>query len=222
MAECTPMTPKAPERPRMAAAAVARMPRSRRLGTREAPLAGPLPDDDRLVAGEHVAGEALLVGGDLGADLEADRRRRRPCGVPSGCSSRMAQCSTRRVSVSTRTVSSSSSARSVARSARPAEARHRRLAVGALALGGGAPRLGLGALALGDDALAVGAAELARELVDDRGDDDDRRRRQQPPAQLAGVEAPVGERDARADEPEDREHGLERGLAQAEVDRVRA
>jgi hypothetical protein len=81
--------------------------------------------------------------------------------------------------------------------------------------------LGLGALALGDDALAVRAAELARELVDDEGDHDDGRRRQQPTAQLTDVEAPGGERDARADEPEDREHGLERGLAQAEVDGVR-
>jgi hypothetical protein len=93
--------------------------------------------------------------------------------------------------------------------------------VGALALGGRPPGLGLGALALGDDALAVRAAELARELVDDRGDDDDRRRRQHPAAELARVEAPVGERDPRAHEPEDREHGLERGLAQAEIDGVR-
>ena len=42
----------------------------------------------------------------------------------------------------------------------------------------------------------------------------------QPPSSLT-VEAPVGERDPRADEPEDGEHGLERGLAQAEVDGVR-
>ena len=42
-----------------------------------------------------------------------------------------------------------------------------------------------------------------------------------PPSWLMS-KPPCGERDARADEPEDREHGLERGLAQAEVDRVRA
>ena len=168
-----------------------------------------------------MAGEALLVGGYLGADLEADGGdglHVRAVGLQLADGAVLdAQ------GLGQHAHGLVEQQRPVGGAQRQAgEARHGRLAVGALALGGGAPRLGLGALALGDDALAVGAAELAGELVDDRGDDDDRRRRQQPSTQLAYVEAPLGERDARADEPEDGEHGLERGLAQAEVDGVRA
>ena len=215
------MTPKAPERPRMAAAAVARMPRSRRLGTlkrrslahsqtmigsspastwpaKRCSSAGTSAPTSKPIGGDGVHVRAVGLQLADGAVLDAQRLGQHAHGLVE-------------------------QQRAVGGAQRQAgQARHGRLAVGALALGGGAPRLGLGALALGDDALAVGAAELARELVDDRGDDDDRRRRQQPRAQLAGVEAPVGERDARADEAEDREHGLKRGLAQAEVDRVRA
>ena len=160
MAECTPMTPKAPERPRMAAAAVARIPRSRRLGTAEAPLAGPLPDDDRLVAGEHVAGEALLVGGYLGADLEADRGdglHVRAVGLQLADGAVLdAQ------GLGQHAHGLVEQQRAVGGAQRQAgQARHGRLAVGALALGGRAPRLGLGALALGDDA-ARGRSGRAR------------------------------------------------------------
>ena len=101
------MTPKAPERPRMAAAAVARMPRPRRLGTLKRRSLAHSQDDDRLVACEHVAGEALLVGrAPLAAALEADGRDGVPRGSRSGCEARGWRSARRAASrVSTRTVS---------------------------------------------------------------------------------------------------------------------
>ena len=191
--------------PRMAAAAVARMPRSRRLGTRSAAHC-PLPDDDRLIARQDVAGEPLLVGGHLGADLEADRGDGVHC--VRRAAARGSRSARRAASRSARARSRRAAASGWSRAAPGRQARHRRLAVGALALGGGAPGP-RPRRARSRRRCARGPSGRARcELVDAGGDDDDRRRRQQPPAQLAGVEAPVGERDARADEPEDREHGL--------------
>src|SRR6478735_5611536 len=64
----TPKIPKAPVRPRIAAAAVAQP------GGVEAPLARPLPDGDGLLAGEHPAGEKALLGGELlGVGAGVDR-----------------------------------------------------------------------------------------------------------------------------------------------------
>ena len=106
-------------RPRMAAAAVARMPRSRRLGTaKRRSLAHSHTMIGSSPASTWPAKRCSSAG--ISAPTSKPMAATASMWVPSGCSSRMAQCSTRSVSVSTRTVSSSSSARSVARSARPA------------------------------------------------------------------------------------------------------
>ena len=119
VAECTPMTPKAPERPRMAAAAVARIPCPRRLGTlKRRSLAHSQTMIGSSPASTWPAKRCSSAG--TSAPTSKPTAATASMCVPSGCSSRMAQCSTRSVSVSTRTVSSSSSVRSVARSARPA------------------------------------------------------------------------------------------------------
>ena len=179
------MIPKAPVRPRIAARGGAADAAVAQRGAVEAALAGPLPDDDGLVAGEDPAGEQAV------GVREAPRGRRRgrsaapvAGGEPDAVAA-LDELEDRAVGDAERLgderdglVEQGLAVGDAERHA--AEAAHRGLAARALGLGGGAAGLELGALVLDAQALAVGAAQLAREAVDHRADDDERHDRDEP------------------------------------------
>ena len=158
---CTTMVPKAPVRPRIAAAAVLRTPRSRsappskrRSLAHSQTLTGLSPASDpagqQAVRGGQVLGVGVGVDARAGAGGEADAAAAldelddRAVGDAEGPGDERDGLVEQRLAV---------------RDAQghAAEAAHRGLALGALGLGGGAAGLELGALVLDAQALAVGA-----------------------------------------------------------------
>ena len=219
------MIPNAPVRPRIAAAAVLRMPRPRSPGASKRrslahsqTVTGSSPASTQPVSRRSSVGELLGVG--VGVDRGAGRG-----GEPDAVAA-LDELEDRAVGDAERLGDDRDGlveqGLAVGDAERHApEAAHRGLAAGALGLGGGAAGLDLGALVLDAQALAVGAAQLAREAVDHRADDDERHDRDEPVVDVDAEERVVVDDVVDADQQGRGEHALDDGVAQPEHERVR-
>ena len=155
-------------------------------GRLEAPLAGPLPDDERLLVVEDAQRQALLVLAEV-LVLQADARDGAHAPAVGQQLEDRAVLHVERLGEHPRRLVEQERAVAGEQGQAP-EAGHRRLAPRALALRRGPARLGFGTVALGGQAVVVGAPELAGQLLEDAAHHDDRRGGQQ---HFSGVVAQV-------------------------------